>query len=132
MVNYDCLLPAILNFLFWCAIKLDKENVLAEIEQKVHKKRESKEKKKEKEEKRKERKEEGTRALLKKYKKLDDVFNGYKDDQLQKSDITEEHGPPVCYISDGSQNRNKRKRDNTLSSNECRVDGECLFIVLSD
>ena len=119
MVNHYSLvfLPALLNFLLWCVIKLEREKVLPKLEQKIHKKREKKEKRKEKKE------QEKSQGLIKKFKKLDDVLSGYKDDQLEKSDLTEEQEPPVCYISDGSQNSNKRKRE-TLSSSECRVDGE--------
>ncbi|XWS25929.1 hypothetical protein CRYUN_Cryun27aG0109500 [Craigia yunnanensis] len=62
--------------------------------------------------------------------KLDDVLSGCKDDQLENSDLTEEHEPPVCYISDGSQNSNKRKRE-TLSSSEFRVDGNIIKIRFS-
>ncbi|XWS24512.1 hypothetical protein CRYUN_Cryun28dG0109300 [Craigia yunnanensis] len=117
-------LPALLNFLLWCVIKLEREKVLPKIEQKIHRKREKKEKKKEKKEKGK------TQGLIKKFKKLDDVLSGYKDDQLENSDLTEEHEPPVCYIFDGSQNSNKRKRE-TLSSSECRVDGNVVKIRFS-
>ena len=98
-------------------IKLEREKVVPKVEQKIRKKREKEEKKKERKEK------EKTQGLIKKFKKLDDVLSGFKDDQLEKSDLTEEQEPPVCYISDGSQNSNKRKRE-TLSSSECRVDGE--------
>ncbi|XWS20928.1 hypothetical protein CRYUN_Cryun30bG0011400 [Craigia yunnanensis] len=73
---------------------------------------------------------EKTQGLIKKFKKLDDVVSGSKDDQLENSDLTEEHEPPVGYISDGSQNSNKRKRE-TLSSGECRVDGNIMKIRFS-
>ncbi|XVF63655.1 hypothetical protein PTKIN_Ptkin09bG0104200 [Pterospermum kingtungense] len=72
-----------------------------------------------------------TQGLTKKYKKVDDVLSGNKDDQLEKSDLTEEQGPPVCYISDGSQNSNKRKRETLSSSNECRVNGNIVKIRFS-
>ncbi|OMO75424.1 hypothetical protein COLO4_26117 [Corchorus olitorius] len=52
-----------------------------------------------------------------KNKKLDDGVIGVKDSQLESSELTEEHGLPVCYLSDGTQNsnngsqNNKRKRE---------------------
>ncbi|XVE94532.1 hypothetical protein REPUB_Repub02eG0016900 [Reevesia pubescens] len=102
------------------SIKLERDKVLPKTEQKILKKREKKERKgKEK-----------TQGVTKKIKKLDDVLNGYKDDQLEKSDLTEEHEAPVCYISDGSQNSNKRKRE-TLSSSQCRIDGNVIKIRFS-
>ncbi|MBA0733972.1 hypothetical protein Gogos_017933 [Gossypium gossypioides] len=116
-------IPACLNFILCCAIKLEREKVLPKTEQKLHKKRE-KEKKKERKEKDK------TQGAIKKLKKLDDVLYAYKDDQLERSDLTEEHEPPVCYISDGSQNSHKRKRE-TASYNECRVDGNIIKIRFS-
>lgn len=109
--------PSLLNLLFWFP-KLEREKVLPKTERKIHKRREKKEKKK------KERKEkEKTHGISKKLKKLDDDLNGDKDEQLGNSDLTEEHEPPVCYLSDGTQNSNKRKRE-TPSSSECRVNGE--------
>ncbi|XP_007017860.2 PREDICTED: uncharacterized protein LOC18591588 [Theobroma cacao] len=99
------------------SIKLEREKVLPKTERKIHKRREKKEKKK------KERKEkEKTHGISKKLKKLVDDLNGDKDEQLGNSDLTEEHEPPVCYLSDGTQNSNKRKRE-TPSSSECRVNG---------
>ncbi|XP_022769215.1 uncharacterized protein LOC111312828 [Durio zibethinus] len=104
------------------SIKLEKEKVLPKTEQKIHRKREKEKKKVGKEK-------EKTRGLTKKFKKLDDVLSGCKDEQLENSDLTEEHEAPVCYISDGSQNSNKRKRENqTLSSSQCRVDGNTIKI----
>lgn len=117
-------MPALLNFLLWCAIKLEREKVLPKAEQKIHKKREKQEKKKEKKEK------EKTQGLNKRSKKLDDRLNGFQDEQLENSDLTEEYEPAVCYISDGSQSSNKRKRE-TLSSSECRVDGSMIKIRLA-
>ncbi|GMJ07023.1 hypothetical protein like AT1G20100 [Hibiscus trionum] len=52
------------------------------------------------------------------------------EDQLEKSDLTEEHEHPVCYISDGSQNSHKRKRE-TVPHSECRVDGKKIKIRFS-
>ncbi|XP_022754986.1 uncharacterized protein LOC111303154 [Durio zibethinus] len=106
------------------SIKLEREKVLRKIDQKIHKKREKKEKKKERKEK------EKTHDLIKKFKKLNDDLSGYKDDQLENSDLTEEHGPPVCYISDGSENSIKRKRE-TRSSSECGVAGNIIKIRFS-
>ncbi|XWS14439.1 hypothetical protein CRYUN_Cryun35bG0009500 [Craigia yunnanensis] len=106
------------------SIKLEREKVVPKVEEKILKKREKEEKKKERKEK------EKTQGLIKKFKKLDDILSGFKDDQLEKSDLTEEQEPPVCYISDGSQNSNKRKRE-TLSSSECRVDGNIIKIRFS-
>ncbi|XVE56189.1 hypothetical protein DITRI_Ditri03aG0217800 [Diplodiscus trichospermus] len=119
MVKRDSLVFRCLNFLFWCVIKLEREKAVPKVEEKIHKRREKKEKKKEKKER------DG-----KKLKKLDYALSGCKDDQLEKSDLTEEHEPPVCYISDGSHNSNKRKRE-TLSSSECRVDGNIIKIRFS-
>lgn len=31
-------------------------------------------------------------------------------ERLEKSDLTDEHDEPVCYLSDGNQSGNKRKR----------------------
>ncbi|XVE69698.1 hypothetical protein DITRI_Ditri10aG0011900 [Diplodiscus trichospermus] len=107
------------------SIKLEREKVLPKTKQNIRKRK--------KEEKRKERKEkEKAQGLIKKYKKLDDVVGGFKDDQLEKSDITEEHEPPVYHISDVSHNSNKRKRE-TISSttSECRVDGNVIKIKFS-
>ncbi|GMJ02732.1 hypothetical protein HRI_003942400 [Hibiscus trionum] len=106
------------------SIKPERERVLPKTEQKLHK-REKKEKRKDKKDNYK------TLSPTKKLKKLDDVLNGYKvEDQLEKSDLTEEHEQPVCYISDGSQNSHKRKRE-TVSYTECRVDGNKIKIKFS-
>ncbi|KAE8680385.1 hypothetical protein F3Y22_tig00111392pilonHSYRG00757 [Hibiscus syriacus] len=103
------------------SIKLERERVLPKSEHKLHKKREG-EKNQNKKGKDK------TQCLSKKFEKLVDVQFGYKDEvQLEKSDITEEHGPPAGYISDGSQNSHKRKRETDFHS-ECRVDGKKIKI----
>ncbi|XP_016702952.1 uncharacterized protein [Gossypium hirsutum] len=116
-------ISACLNFILCCAIKLEREKVLPKTEQKIHKEREKEKKKKRKEK-------DKTQGAIKKLKKLEDVLDAYKDDQLERSDLTEEHEPPVCYISDGSQNSHKRKRD-TASYSECSVDGNIIKIRFS-
>ncbi|MBA0720533.1 hypothetical protein Golax_008149 [Gossypium laxum] len=112
--------PGYLRQGFAESIKLENEKVPSKREQRLHKRSEKKQKKKERERKDK------THGLTEKFKH-DDSLNVYKDDQLENSDLTEEHGPPVCYTSDGSQNSNKRKRE-TLFSSECRVNGNALKI----
>ncbi|KAE8690333.1 Glutathione S-transferase family protein isoform 1 [Hibiscus syriacus] len=106
------------------SLKLERERVLPKSEQKLHKKREGEKVKKNKDKKGKNK----TQCLSKKFKKLDDVQCGYKDEvQLEKSNITEEHEPPAGYISEGSQNSLKRKRE-TVPHSECRVDGKKIKI----
>ncbi|KAK8478724.1 hypothetical protein V6N13_049300 [Hibiscus sabdariffa] len=107
------------------SIKLERGTVLPKSELKPHKKREKKQKK---EEKTKDKKGKDKYQCL---GKLDDVLNLYKDDdRLERSDLTEEHEPPVCYISDGSQNSHKRKRE-TTSHSEFRVEGNKIKIRFS-
>ncbi|KAL4310288.1 hypothetical protein GQ457_01G009070 [Hibiscus cannabinus] len=107
------------------SIKLERESVVSNTELKLLKKREKKDKTKY---------EKGnckTQSSTKKFKKLDDVQSGYKvEDQLEKSELTEEHEPPVCYVSDGSQNSHKRKSE-MVSYSECRVDGNKIKIKFS-
>ncbi|OMO87380.1 hypothetical protein CCACVL1_09089 [Corchorus capsularis] len=95
---------------------LERDTILPKAEQKLLKKGE-KEIRKVKENK-KERKEKEKTHGISKSKKLDDGVIGLKDSQLESSELTEEHGLPVCYLSDGtqnsnngSQNNNKRKRE---------------------
>ncbi|KAK8512574.1 hypothetical protein V6N13_082884 [Hibiscus sabdariffa] len=107
------------------SVKLDRESVLPKSEQKLLKLREKKEKKKG------EKGNYKTQSSTKKFEKLDDILNGFKGhDQLEKSELTEEHEPPVCYISDGSQSSHKRKRE-TVSYSECRVEGSKIKIKFS-
>ncbi|KAK8648913.1 hypothetical protein V6N13_129655 [Hibiscus sabdariffa] len=110
------------------SIKLERGTVIPKSELKPHRKSEKKRKK----EKRKDKNgKDKSQCLPKNFKKLDDVLNVYKDgDQLERSDLTEEHEPPVCYISDGSQNCHKRKRE-TTSHSEGRVDGNKIKIRFS-
>ncbi|KAK8997006.1 hypothetical protein V6N11_020499 [Hibiscus sabdariffa] len=107
------------------SIKLERDSVLSKTELKLLKKREKKEKKKY------EKGNYRTQSSTKKFKKLDDDQSGYKvEEQLEKSELTEEHEPPVCYISDGSQNSHKRKSE-MVSYSECRVDGNKIKIKFS-
>ncbi|XP_039024183.1 uncharacterized protein LOC120156980 [Hibiscus syriacus] len=113
-----------LNSILCCAIKLEREKVLPKTEQKLHK-REEKDKKKDR------KGIDKIQCPSKKFKKLDDCQNGYNDeDQLEKSDFTEENEPPVCYVSDGSQSSHKRKRE-MVSYSECKVDGKKIKMKFS-
>ncbi|KAJ0026353.1 hypothetical protein Pint_09344 [Pistacia integerrima] len=92
-----------------------------------------KEKKREKKEKRKERKESEKEKLYREAEKPSKekfswgggcLVKGSEDEEterLEKSGLTDEHDEPVCrqnlcYLSDGTQSSNKRKRDSPPSS----------------
>lgn len=66
-------------------------------------------------------------------------------EHLEKSSLTDEHDEPVCYLSDGTQSSNKRKRQRSPSFTpsitihsellifQCRLErltlsGRCLYI----
>lgn len=108
-------------------LQLQREREKAKAERKKDKKREKKEKKREKREKR-EKKE---KAKLNpsetshdlQARKLEESSADCGAEQLERSDLTEEHGQPVdsnnpCNSSDSTQNSNKRKRDSSSSNGD--------------
>ncbi|GLU04602.1 hypothetical protein SLE2022_217400 [Rubroshorea leprosula] len=93
------------------SIKFQKEGEKAKTEQGKEKKREKGRRKEKK------LKAEKTLVTAEKLKKPEDEKIRVETEQLEKSDLTEEHGHP-CYLSDGSQSSSKRKRE--APSNECQ------------
>lgn len=58
-----------------------------------------------------------------------------ESEQLENSDLTEEHELPtvssVCYLSDGTQSRNKRKRQDSMvdASENPKKSEFCFFLI---
>lgn len=129
--------------LFWTcypgALKLQKEREVAKAEKK-DRKREKKEKKEKKREEKKAKKEKSNLGFDKatheskgKY-----LFKCLEDEaeQLERSNLTEEHEPAVCSqnsscSSDSTQNSNKRKRPASPSRGGIQAHGSYLSLGIS-
>ncbi|XP_049389887.1 uncharacterized protein LOC125854397 [Solanum stenotomum] len=121
------------------SIKLQKEREVAKAEKK-DRKREKKEKKEKKREEKKAKKEKSNLGFDKATheSKVKYLFKCLEDEaeQLERSNLTEEHGPAVCSqnsscSSDSTQNSNKRKRPASPSRGGIQAHGSIIRIRLS-